>query len=386
MGEEMRIKLGLCSVGLSFLVACSVNPASPGKNGSVSVDVSPSQSASPAGITATLPVFPTNTPLRTAAAPADPESAFPIVANGGFEQGAGGPLAWETDAWIRDRSVFRWEPDHPGCNGKCVSITNPVENDARWIQKIRVIPGEKYTLSGRIKGDNIQGNAVGANLYVTVSDFYHTDSMGSTGTFDWKTVSLSFTGPSSGEVVIGCRLGFYASTVTGTAYFDDILVEAASTSPRAEPTKANTTGRLTADPAADADLETVPSIWTLTHFKFLAEPGSNTYTVQITHDSAWLWDYYLCTTEATFQDYLDALDVEFRIDKVHLEDRFIRIYERPGAQGWLCRYWSTKLTNWPQDRTVFLEILSRLNRPASDGKDEFTAGDYSQTIIVSVIG
>jgi hypothetical protein len=35
---------------------------------------------------------------------------------------------------------------------------------------------------------------------------------------------------------------------------------------------------------------------------------------------------------------------------------------------------------------VFLEILSRLNRPASDGKDEFTAGDYSQTIIVSVIG
>ncbi len=382
----MGVKLGLCSIGLSFLVACSVNPAFPGTNGSAYVENSPSRSASSENNTATLPVFPTHTPLRTSAAPADPDGAFPIVANGDFEQGDGGPLAWETDAWIRDRSVFRWEDDQPGCNGKCVSITNLVENDARWIQKIRVKPGEKYTLSGRIKGVNIQGSAIGANLYVTVSDFYYSNPMGSTGTFDWKTVSLPFIGPSTGEVVIGCRLGFYASTVTGTAYFDDILVEAASTSPGVEPTEAITTGRLIAEPAADADLETVPSIWTLTHFKFLAEPGSNTYTVQITHDSAWLWDYYLCTTEATFQDYLDSLDVKFRIDRVLLEDRFIRMYERPGAQGWLCRYWSTKLTNWPQDRTVFLEILSRLHRPASDGKDEFAAGDYSQTIIVSVIG
>lgn len=144
--------------------------------------------------------------------------------------------------------------------------------------------------------------------------------------------------------------------------------------------------QLTAEPPSDSDLETLPSIWTLTKFQELAAPGSDAYTVEITHDSAWLWDCYFCTTDEAFHDFLATLELEFRIDKVRLGDEFIRIYDRPGTKGWICRNWSTKLTGWPQDRSVFLEIHYTHKKAANDGKDEFAAGEYTQTVVVVVRG
>jgi hypothetical protein len=144
--------------------------------------------------------------------------------------------------------------------------------------------------------------------------------------------------------------------------------------------------QLTAQPPSDSDLETVPSIWTLTKFQELAAPGSNAYTVEVTHDSAWLWDCYFCSTNEAFHDFLANLDLEFQIDKVRLGDEFIRVYDTPGIKGWICRNWSTKLTGWPQDRSVFLEIHYTLKVKTSDGRDEFDAGEYTQTIVVVVKG
>jgi Peptidase M60, enhancin and enhancin-like len=85
-----------------------------------------------------------------------------------------------------------------------------------------------YVLSGSVKGENIQGNSIGANLFVG-NGYNHSDSENSTGTFDWKTVTMDFIGPPEGTVTIGCRLGFFGSTVTGTAYFDDISVQSDET-------------------------------------------------------------------------------------------------------------------------------------------------------------
>jgi hypothetical protein len=227
----MKIKLGLCSLGIIFLAGCSINSAGPEAVDTASVVISSTgrssledtpQIASTSTMEAVLET-PSATPLESTTRTAGPLDALPIVANGGFEEGTGTPFSWSQEAWILERSVFRWEEDNPACGSKCISITNVEENDARWIQTIRVVPGEIYILSGRIKGENIRGNELGANLFAG-DGFNHTESKDSTGTFDWKTVSLTFIGPQSGEVVIGCRLGYFGSTVTGTAYFDDILV------------------------------------------------------------------------------------------------------------------------------------------------------------------
>jgi|GEM_PF-3096370 len=145
-------------------------------------------------------------------------------------------------------------------------------------------------------------------------------------------------------------------------------------------------GQLIAQPPSDSELETVLSIWTLTKFRELPAPGSNAYTVEITRESAWLWDCYFCTTDEAFHDFLGTLEVEFWIDKVRLGDELIRIYDRPGIAGWICRNWSTRMTGWPKDRSVFLEIRYTHSAPTSDGRDEFAAGEYSQTIVVVVKG
>ena len=164
------------------------------------------------------------------------------------------------------------------------------------------------------------------------------------------------------------------------------LDAAAEASPSETFTAIPTAIPLTAEPPSDSDLETILSIWTLTKFQELPEPGSNAYTVEVTHDSAWIWDCYFCATETTFPDFLATLEVEFRIDKVRLEEASIRIFDRPGAKGWICRHWATKLTYWPKDRSVFLEIRYAHNQKANDGRNEFAAGEYSQTIVVVVRG
>ncbi|MBN2083696.1 MAG: hypothetical protein JW748_00630 [Anaerolineales bacterium] len=173
-------------------------------------------------------------------------------------------------------------------------------------------------------------------------------------------------------------------TVTLTPMVSSSPTEAASQTPSStiEPTLVH----LTAQPPSDSELETVSSIWTLTKFRELSAPGSNAYTVEITHDSAWLWDCFFCTTDAAFHDFLGTLEVEFWIDKVRLKDDFIRIYDRQGISGWICRNWSTKMTGWPKDRSVFLEIRYTHSAMTSDGRDEFAAGEYSQTIVVVVKG
>lgn len=143
---------------------------------------------------------------------------------------------------------------------------------------------------------------------------------------------------------------------------------------------------LTAQPPSDSDLETVPSIWTLTKFRELTAPGSNGYTVEVTHSSIWLWDCYFCATHDAFQEFLSTLKVEFWINGVPLPESSIRVFDRKGITGWMCRDWATMVSGWPPDRSLFLEIRYTHSKPASDGKAEFAAGEYSQTIVVVVKG
>jgi hypothetical protein len=146
------------------------------------------------------------------------------LTNGNFENGFGNfPDGWTTESWA-NRTRFQWE-DSAGIGGSlCVSITiEQNHDDARWIQDIRLAPETNYKLTGWIKGENIvlkEGN-VGANLCI-MGTWTHTPSL--SGTFNWTKMEVEFTTPSDGEVRIGCRLGYWGSTVEGKAWFDDISI------------------------------------------------------------------------------------------------------------------------------------------------------------------
>ena len=154
--------------------------------------------------------------------------------------------------------------------------------------------------------------------------------------------------------------------------------------PLESPTKAVV--KLTAAPPTDLELETVPSLWTLTNFRELAEPGVISYSIEVTPDSQWMWDCYFCTINENFQEYMDSLTLEFRINDAPLDESALRILDKPGVKGWLCRNWSTVLSGWPAGRSVFLDIHFLHSKTVSDGRADFPAGEYSQLLVVVVKG
>jgi hypothetical protein len=148
------------------------------------------------------------------------------LSNGDFEAGAGNePFFWTADVWLPQHAVVSWEESPAGRNNsRAITIENTEENDSRWIQAISgLIPGASYVLSGYIRGENVAvGSGEGANIGL-FGTWQHTAPL--SGTFDWTRVQMTFTSPPSGEVVIGCRLGYWGGASTGKAWFDDISVE-----------------------------------------------------------------------------------------------------------------------------------------------------------------
>jgi hypothetical protein len=90
---------------------------------------------------------------------------------------------------------------------------------------------------------------------------------------------------------------------------------------------------LSAVPPTDEDLKSVPSLWSLTNFMELAETGVNSYSVEVTPDSKWLWDCNFCTTNENFQEFVDSLTLEFRINNTPLEEKYIRTFDTPEIKG-----------------------------------------------------
>ena len=148
-----------------------------------------------------------------------------VFVNGDFEQGEGSvPYNWTTESFS-GAAVFQWESGTGRNDSRCVSIEIGQDDldDARWIQEIQLLPNTTYKMSGWIKGENIvlvQGN-IGANLCL-MGGWIHSPSL--SGTFDWTKTEVEFETPANGIVMIGCRLGFYGSTLRGKAWFDDITI------------------------------------------------------------------------------------------------------------------------------------------------------------------
>ena len=149
--------------------------------------------------------------------------------NANFEDGTGVPDYWDHYAF-NPGAVFTWEAMGSGRNGsRAISIDNGPDtgsslgNDSRWIQRVKgLVPGEIYTLSGWIKGENISNETgnTGANLFVGNAWDHTVQQL--VGTFDWTYVEMEFVAPDDCELLIGARLGYFGSTAYGKVWFDDL--------------------------------------------------------------------------------------------------------------------------------------------------------------------
>jgi hypothetical protein len=156
------------------------------------------------------------------------------VKNNSFEQADAKnrnyPRSWEYEMYNKEASTFSWEQGLSKSGNKCVKIVSTEKNDAQWFQYMPVTPHTTYRLSGWVKTGNIPpdpGNRnVGANLTVTIDNtVWPTQSPCLTGTNDWTHLSVMFHSDSYSLVKIQCRLGFFRATTTGTAWYDDIMLE-----------------------------------------------------------------------------------------------------------------------------------------------------------------
>jgi hypothetical protein len=146
-----------------------------------------------------------------------------LLQNGSFEQyGA----SWGVDSWAgKGQASFQ---DGVATNGsRSLLLTSDAADDTRLLQTVSVKPYTSYRLSGWVKTQNVritqEGGTVGANLGL-YGGWEHSPSV--VGTKDWTYVELVFNSGSRTQVQVAPRLGYWSSTATGKAWFDDLqLVE-----------------------------------------------------------------------------------------------------------------------------------------------------------------
>lgn len=151
-----------------------------------------------------------------------------ILLNGSFEEGMESPTDWTRFAWDEPEpsAIHTWDGTQALTGDKSVKIYAPAPNDAGWIQTVDVEPNQWYFLSGWIKTNDVahtlEPEDAGANLSLFGT---WTHSAGVFGTQDWTRNSIRFNSEGNTQITIGARLGYWAGTTTGTAWFDDLQLK-----------------------------------------------------------------------------------------------------------------------------------------------------------------
>jgi len=156
------------------------------------------------------------------------QAAVNILLDGGFESGA---QEWSQYAYRSGPDAdlqFSIDNTIARSGSRSARVHAGQPNDARWLQEVSVQPRTVYRISGWIKTENVANSVetvhAGANLSV---DGAQARSEAILGTRDWTFVSFNYeTGSSQSSILIAARIGFYFGTTAGTAWFDDLSVEA----------------------------------------------------------------------------------------------------------------------------------------------------------------
>ena len=164
--------------------------------------------------------------LLALALPLGAQAAENLVQNGDFSQWdeSGLPVGWTYAAWTQDETVSTYWTEEVDGN-RCVRLQNFSENDARLEQTVAVRGNTTYRISARMKAEGGDPERTGGNLSVSGSlavsqDYADTDGQ-------WVPVELyGKTGFFQGEITVALRVGFYGEENVGSAWFDDVVVEA----------------------------------------------------------------------------------------------------------------------------------------------------------------
>jgi hypothetical protein len=145
-----------------------------------------------------------------------------LLTNGGFEQAGppGKPSGWK----LAEPIVLDSQVKHAGRYSVRILSTSTQVNNINY-QYVTLKPHTRYTLSGWIRVDNVQGSP-GVNLYAYEFRGMKDPAGGITvkGSGDWRLLRHVFT---TGEGERG-RINFRMFGATGTAWLDDLeLVEGA---------------------------------------------------------------------------------------------------------------------------------------------------------------
>ncbi len=143
--------------------------------------------------------------------------------------------------------------------------------------------------------------------------------------------------------------------------------------------------KVIASPATNQTFRNTPSIWKLTSFRDMQQPGVETYRVTINAGETWRWSFSWCAeNNQQLQTISAPLTVNFLLDDTPLLDSQLLQHTVDESSGWKCRYWSTILTDWQRGETVKLEVRYYLSEAIYDGRDSYASGEYSQVILADI--
>ncbi len=140
------------------------------------------------------------------------------------------PARWSFNSWKRipANAVVTSEYAHAGEKSVRLTATESAADDLCYSVNVNVEPNSWYLLSGWIKTNSVviagQTNAVGATLALAPSTIGGPTTESIVGTNDWQYRTLLFNSAEKPSIVVSARLGFVGSTVSGTAYFDDLCL------------------------------------------------------------------------------------------------------------------------------------------------------------------
>ena len=186
------------------------------------------------GAQAAASTSPTST---TAASPATVGAVTAnLLQNGSAESGAYSPTA-SPEGWVRTGSAdLSWAKPQAHGGRRSLRITSSSPTDSAWTQTLQVAPNTVYRLTGWVKTAAVAHSTepvdAGANLSV-IGTWDHTSAV--IGTHNWTFVSMLVRSAADGVLTIGARLGYWAGTTTGTAWFDDVQLATVLPTPTAHP-------------------------------------------------------------------------------------------------------------------------------------------------------
>lgn len=147
-----------------------------------------------------------------------------LLVGGTFEDGSGG--TWTVGSFRGNAAAAAVEGGVAKEGQKAVVIRAPVNDDARYLQRVAVTPNTRYLVSGWIKTKDVvvvePTGRTGANLSIDAHTYEMSQSV--VGTNDWRYASFLFDSGTRTEVLVCARIGFVYSTSKGEAWFDDLCL------------------------------------------------------------------------------------------------------------------------------------------------------------------